>query len=347
MPLIEQKILRRISFDIFTRAGAPEEDARIISDHLVDSNLFGHDSHGVSRIPIYVKLMQHGHVGWDAISIQRETTSMLTIDGNGANGIVAMRKLVGISVDKCKKSGISVVGLHNVTHIGRVGDYSPRIARNGMVAMIFTNVGGVFVAPFGSAEMKLPPNPISMAVPRRNGPPLLLDTTLSVVAGGKIDQMRVKGEDLPDGWAIKPNGDYYHDAQNWRKGTTPDSGAVLPLGGLQFGHKGHALSMMMEMIVGPLTMAGTTQSEIAGNGILVIALNIDAFTDMDDFLNDVEAHVSYVNSAKPLPGIVRLYAPGEIESETYKDRFKDGIYVADLTWNELVETASNLDVNLI
>lgn len=343
MPVIQPEKLRSLCFDLFTTAGAPEDDARIISDHLVDSNLNGHDSHGVARAPTYVGIMQKAYVGWDAMHVQRETPIMVTMDGNGANGIVAMTKVVDLAVEKCRGAGVAVVGLQNVTHIGRVGDYPPRIAEQGMVAMVLTNVGGVFVAPFGSAEQKLPPNPIAMAVPRRNGPPLLLDTTLSVVAGGKIDQMRIKGEPLPDGWALNPDGSYFHDASSWRVG---GEAAVLPLGGLQFGHKGHSLSMMMEMIVGPLTMGGTTKGSTSGGGILVIAFDIDAFTDMDTFLDDVEAHVAHVNSAKPLPGVEKLYAPGEIEAEAYMKRSEEGIYVADLTWEELTETASKLGVDL-
>ncbi len=344
MPVIQHDPLRRLCFDLFKTAGAPEADARIISDHLVDSNLNGHDSHGVSRAPLYVELMQQEYVGWDASRVQRETPIMVTIDGKQANGIVAMRNVVDLAVDKCRGSGVAVVGLHNVTHIGRVGDYPPRIAEHGMVAMVLTNVGGVFVAPFGSAEQKLPPNPLAMAVPRRNGSPLLLDTTLSVVAGGKIDQMRIKGEPLPDGWAVNPDGSYFHDSASWRGIST--AAAVLPLGGLQFGHKGHALSMMMEMIVGPLTMGGTTKSSISGGGVLTIALDIEAFTNMDTFLDDVEAHVAYVNSAKPLPGVEKLYAPGEIEAEAYANRSRDGIYVADMTWDELTATASKLGVTV-
>ena len=216
-----------------------------------------------------------------------------------------------------------------------------RIADQGMVGMVLTNVGGVFMSPFGSADRRLPPNPLAMAVPRRDGPPLMLDMTLSAVAGGKIQQKKARNQPLPEGWLIDHKGNYVTDPDGF---DDADEVGMPPLGGLELGHKGHGLSMMMEAIVGPLSMAGVTRDGKAGNGVLFIAIDIESFTDMDTYTEEVEGLVEWVTSARPLPGIQRLYAPGEIEEETTRKRMAEGIDVPDSTWAELTSTAEELNV---
>ena len=199
MPTIHNDVLLELSFNILRAVGLPEEDAETVSEHLVTSNLKGHDSHGVARVPTYVEAMRKSYVRWESHEIVREAPALAVIDGHGANGIVAMRHVVDMVVDKARKTTFGAVGLSNVTHIGRVGDFPPRIAERDMIGMVWTNVGGVFTAPFGGVDRRMRPNPIAFAVPRRAGPPLMLDMTLSAVAGSKLKRahglgrLRVRG----------------------------------------------------------------------------------------------------------------------------------------------------------
>ncbi len=351
MPIVQHGVLRSLSSDIFKAAGVPEEDARIVSDHLVNSDLCGHESHGVWRIPRYVGDIKKRYVKWEEHEVLRETRSIAVIDGRGANGIVAVTRVRDIAVEKARASTIGVVGLHHVTHIGRLGDYPPRIAEQGMVGMVWTNVGGVFVAPFGSADRRLGPNPMAFAVPRRDGPPFMLDMSLSVVAGGKVRQKQVRNEPIPEGWLVDQQGRY---ATEGREFDNPEVG-VLPLGGLQFGHKGHGLAMMIEMIVGPLSLAGCTigmgaaQGWGAGRdagGIMVLAIDIESFTDLDTYAEQVEGFVQWVKSARPLPGVKEVYAPGEIEEETRQRRLTEGIDIPEPTWAAIGAVAGELSVRM-
>ena len=342
MPIVQHEVLRDLSFAVLNTAGIPEEDARLVADHLVRSNLNGHDSHGVARIPMYVSNMEGPYASWDDHQVLRDTPTIAIIDGRGANGIVAVTRALDTAVAKARTSTIGIVGLHNMTHVGRLGEYPVRIAEQGMVGMVLTNVGGVFMAPFGSADRRLPPNPIAFAVPRRDGPPLMLDMTLSAVAGGKVQQKRARNEPVPEGWLVDDQGHYVTDADRFMD---PDVG-MLPLGGLQLGHKGHGLSMMMEAIVGPLSLAGATRNGKAGNGVLIVAIDIESFTDLDTYTEEVEGMVGWVRSARPLPGFERVYAPGEIEEETQRRRLKDGIDLPESTWAEITAVAKELDVKV-
>jgi hydroxycarboxylate dehydrogenase B len=341
MPTIQHVPLRDLSLRIFLAAGMPEADAHIVADHLVNSNLVGHDSHGVWHLPRYARAVQRRYVPWEEREVLRENAAMVLIDGHGANGIVAVTRAVELAVAKARAATFGAVGLRGVTHIGRLGDYPPRIAERGMIGSVWLNGGGLFLAPFGSADRRLRPEPMAWAVPRRQGPPLMLDMTLSVVAGGKIEQKLVRGEAVPEGWLVNAEGEYVTDGERYRDG----SAGVLPLGGLQFGHKGHGLAMMVEMIVGPLSLAGCTKGEReGGNGVLILAIDIGAFTDLETYTAEVEAHVAWVGSARPLPGFSRVYAPGEIEEETRARRLQEGIAIPAPTWAEIAAVAEELGV---
>ena len=340
MPIVQHEVLRKLSYDVFMATGIPEQDARIVSDHLVTSNLVGHDTHGVWYVSRYAREMMERRVTWEDREVLRESPILEVFDGRGADGIVTLTRAVDIAVEKARQCTIGLVGVRNVTHMGRLGDYPPRIAKHGMVGMIWTNSGGLAVGPFGSAERKLRLAPIAYAVPRRDGPPLMLDMTLSVVAGGKVEQKIVRGEPIPEGWLVDDEGQYVTDGARYHA----SEAAILPLGGLQFGHKGHGMSMMMEMIVGPLTQAGCTDGEGGGGGMMIMAIDIESFTDLDTYKDQVEKHIAWVRSAKLLPGFDNIYAPGEIEEETRRRRLVEGIDVPDPTWAEIVEIAEELGV---
>ena len=340
MPIVQHDVLRGLASDLLHAAGVPGEDARIIGDHLVDANLVGHDTHGVWQIQGYVEQLADGYVGWDAREVVRESPVLQVFDAHGANGIATLTRATDIVIEKARQSTIGMVGLRDVTHMGRLGAYPPVIAEQGMVGMVWTNTGGLSVAPFGGVDRKLRLAPVSYAVPRRDGPPLMLDMTYSVVAGGKIIQKMVHGQQLPEGWVIDRDGNYVTDPSGWR---TPDV-AILPLGGLQFGHKGHGMSMMMEMIVGPLTLAGCTDGAGGGGGALLTAIDIEAFTDLDTYKAQVEEYVAWVRSSATIPGSGGVYAPGELEEESRARRLEEGIDVPEPTWADLAGTAAELGV---
>jgi uncharacterized oxidoreductase len=342
VPLLPHDLLRELGYRIFEAAGMPPADARIVSDHLVESNVVGHDSHGVWYFSRYARgVMRHGYVPWERREVLTEKPALVLIDGRGANGIVAVTRAAEIAVEKARAATFGAVGLRNITHIGRLGDYPARIAAHGMIGMVWMNGGGLFLAPFGSAERRLRPEPMAFGVPRRSGPPFVLDMTLSVVAGGKVEQKIVRNEPIPEGWLIDMEGRPVTDGERYREADV----GMLPLGGLQFGHKGHGLAMMVEMIVGPLTRAGCTKGERdGGGGTLILAIDIAAFTDLESYAAEVEGLVEWVASARTLPGVRRIYAPGEPEQETRRRLLETGIDVPEPTWAEITEVCGELGV---
>ena len=346
MPVIQHQPLRKLAFEVFRAAGLSGEDAGIVSEHLVDSNLAGHDSHGVWCLPRYVPGMRENYVTWEEREVLRETPCLAVIDCKGGNGIVATTRALDIAVEKARGTTFGFVGLRNTTHIGRLGDYTPRIAGQGMFGLVWLNGGGLFMTPNGSADRRLCPEPISFGAPRRNGPPFMLDVTMTTVAGGKIEQKIVRGDPMPDNWVIDRTGSSVSDAMQYRN--HPEETGVPPVGWPQFGHKGAGLAMMIEMLVGPLSHAGCTKGpdKGGGQGVMVLAIDIEAFTDLDTYKDEVEGLRDWVCSARPLPGVERVYAPGEIEEECRQKRLRDGIEIPEPTWEQIAAIAAELGVEV-
>ncbi len=344
MPTVSEPILRRFACDVAAATGIPAEDARTIGDHYVDSHLSGHDSHGVFFLVRLADAMINNYVRWEEREVVRDNPSMTIIDGKGAHGIIALTKAVEIAVDKARSATFGCVCLRGVGHIGRLGAFPPLIAAQGMLGMVWHNGGGIFLPPHGSADRRLRPEPIAFSAPRRNGlPPFMLDMTMSTVAGGKIEQKIARGEALPGGWLIDHEGADVTDPSRFHDA---DETAIPPLGGAQFGHKGFGLAMMVEMIVGPLSGAGCTNPDGSkGGGVMVLAIDISAFTDLETYQSEVEDLAAWVGSARPLPGVNKVYCPGEIEEETRQRRLGgEGIDLPDSLWLELTQLANQLGV---
>jgi uncharacterized oxidoreductase len=349
MPIVQHEELRRFGFEVFKSAGLPDDDAKIVSDHLVNSNLCGHDSHGVWFVPNYAWEMRERYKSWEDHKVIKDTPCLRVIDGNGANGIVAVTKAVDIAVEKARQATFGFVGLSHITHIGRLGEFPPRIAEQGMIGMIWLNGGGLFMTPFGSADRKLRPEPMAFSAPRKNGAPFVLDLTMCVVAGGKIEQKRIRKEPMPEGWVVDHKGNWVTDTKVYHE--DPEHTGVVPLGGMQFGHKGFGLAMMVEMLVGPLTGAGCTHTKDRGasrngDGTMILAIDIASFTELKTYQEDVEGLAEWVCGARPLPGFDKVYAPGEIEQEKKAKLIQDGIDVPDGTWEEFEKAAEEFQVAL-
>ena len=343
MPVVQHEVLRKFVYDMYIGAGGVEEDARIVSNHVVDANLMGHDSHGVINAPGYAGGMKGGPAA-DKMEIVRETPASAVINANGALGMVAARKAMELAVEKAKTNTIGAVGMHRNGHAGRMGEYPVIAANEGMVGIVLLNGGGRFMAPFGGSGRILPPNPIAISVPRKDGDPLVLDMTLSVVAGGKLLVKIARDEEIPEGWMIDSEGNPVTDPNAFRD--RGDDTAVLPLGGFQFGHKGFGLGFMIDAIAGGLSWAGCSRAEPTrgASGIVMMAIKIQDFIDLEDYQQEIEHLIEWAKSSPTLPGVEEIYVPGEFEARNREKRIREGIPIEETTWARLVEAAASYGV---
>ncbi|MBT5535933.1 Ldh family oxidoreductase, partial [Candidatus Poribacteria bacterium] len=207
MPVVDHTVLRDFGRSLYEAAGVPDDQAAIVTDHLVDSNLFGHDSHGMIHTPGYLGGIRAGTakpVG--DLKFVRNTPASAVIDADGGLGIVVARRAMEMAVDRAHEHTLGAVAVHSASHIGRLGAYPCDAAERDCVGVIMLNGGARCTAPFGGTAKRLPPNPIALAAPRHGGRPLMLDITTSMVALGKATMRRVRGEDMPEGWFIDGEG---------------------------------------------------------------------------------------------------------------------------------------------
>lgn len=349
MPLFKAEQLKNLSVGIFKAAGASDYEAEVVSQHLVNANLAGHDSHGVLRIPSYISMIKEGYKPYGYVSkivpgaqieIVKETETTALIDGHWGFGQVTAGKAMELAIEKAKKHGVGAVGVLHCNHIGRLGEYSMMAAKEDLIGFVVCNSGRL-VTPFGGIDRIMSTNPITMAIPAGKERDFLLDMATSVHAEGKVHVWRSKGEKLPDGWIIDKEGTPSNDPEDLYAG-----GAILPMG-RDVGYKGFGLAMIVDILAGALTGHGCTSGKeyIGGNGTFMMAIRIDCFMDLDTFKGRVDELVRNVKNSRKALGVDEILIPGEPEINSREERLKTGILVPEKTWEEIKETAKGFGVN--
>ena len=206
MPTLSANQLRTLSASIFIALGTPEADANLVADLLVEANLTGFDSHGVIRMPIYAKGIKTGAVKPSAeIKIVSETPSTATIDGGWNLGQVVAKYAMNVCIEKARKGVVGLVTARNSHHIGRLNTYAEMAMAQDMIGVVSVNSNSA-VAPYGGKSKQLGTNPLCFAIPSGEEPPMILDMATSVWAQGKIMVHQARGEKLPEGVFMDPEG---------------------------------------------------------------------------------------------------------------------------------------------
>jgi len=342
MPTFTAHQLRRVGQAIFKAVGTPRDVAQRVSDSLVTNNLMGHDSHGVIRIPSYLRKISEGQIVPQAQpEVVRETPTTALLDGHWAFGQVVAARGMEIAIAKAKGQNIAAVGMFHCPHIGRVGEYPSMAAQQGMIGIALCNSGppGGNVAPFGGRKPFFSTNPLALAVPAGEHPPLLVDFATSVVAEGKVRVARNRGKQIPQGWIVDSEGHPSTDPHDLYEG-----GALLPFGR----HKGYGLALFIDILGGILTGTGCTAMPDydGGNGTFVMAIDIQNFRPLAEFKASVDQLFAAVKEVPLAPGFEEILIPGEIEYRTQAQREREGIFVEEVTWAQIVEEAQGMGVDV-
>jgi uncharacterized oxidoreductase len=341
MPVLKAEQLHRIGMAIFQGAGASMDEAKQVMDLLIESNLVGHDSHGVIRIPTYIDLILKGKTKLGAkIEIIKETPTTALVNGNWGLGQIIARQTMNLAIEKARRNNVGIVSTYNCNHIGRMADYALMAAEQDMIGYCCVNAGPQ-VVPYGGRERMFNQSPLGWAIPAGQEPPFVLDISTSVSAGGKIAVARARGQKLPPGYIVDKDGNPSIDPEDYYRG-----GAGLPMGG-PVGYKGFGLAMVVDITSGLLSSRGAAYlGAERGQGVFQMAINIGAFRPIDEFKKEMDDLLRTVKNSKPAPGFKEILLPGEPERRTKEERRVKGIDVPQRTWDELVETAKKVKVDL-
>lgn len=309
-------------------AGMPDEDADLFVDGLVEADLRGHWSHGVVRIPPYVRALAAGVVNpTPRVDTVRRFGATALLDGDNGHGVVVGQVATDRAVDLAREHGAGIVAVRNSNHTGMLATHVLRAAHRNMIGY-FTSNGPAIMAPHGGREPRMGNAPFAYAIPRRTGDPIVLDMASSQVARGKVRMHADRGEPIPEGWAIDERGVPTRDAAAAMRGS------VVPMAG----YKGYGIALVTEILASVLPgaalsvempraflEAGSSMLDSWGSGHLAMAINLEAFSDPEDFKSEVDRLVTYMKGTPLAEGADSILVPGEPEWNTRRHRVRNGI----------------------
>ena len=344
MPAFAADRLQSVAESIFRRLGSPPEEARLVAHELVVADQMGLRSHGVIRIPSYVAYVADGEIRpgarWTVVS---DTGSVAVLDCGANFGQVGAMQALSMASAKARSSGVGAVVTKRCHHVGRLGSYVERGARDGLIclAMATTRRRGHFVVPWGGREGRLGTNPIAYGIPT-TGEPVVADFATSVIPEGAVRVSIDRGIELPEGAAIDADGRPTRDPKAFYG---PPIGALLPFGA-SVGYKGYALGLLAEALAGSLAGEHADDDSRPANGFWVLALDPVSFTPAGTFATLAADVVDYVKSSPAAPGSSGVLVPGEREARSRAATERAGIEVEPATWDRIVAEGEKLGLDI-
>lgn len=333
------------SLALLTAAGVPPHEADEVVRHLLFADLRGVDTHGTSRLKVYLTRMEAGVLGRSTrTSLLKETPISAVMDGNHGLGQVMCREATDLAIAKAKAHGIGMVTVKNGNHAGCMGYYTLLMAEAGLIGFACCNTPSN-MAPFGGMKAFFGTNPLSLAAPAGANRPFVFDMATTQVARGKIINAAREGKAIPEGWAITRDGLPTTDSKQALEGF------LLPMGGA----KGSALAYMVEILAGimsgaligpqlPRMLEATNAPQQVGHFFL--AFRPDLFMEMDEFQRRMDETMAAVRQVPPAPGFNQVFVPGDVEALKEAENRRLGIPIAPGTAREFAELAARYGVPL-
>ncbi len=343
---IDSVTLEEFATALLQADGFTSEESDITAKSLILSNLYGHDSHGIIRVPQYIDMRKRNVVKSGAqLIFEKDSPASCVIDADIGLGQVQMPRILDHLIEKSKDQGIVCAAVRNIGHTGRLGEWSEYAARRGRIAMIMNNDNGTVlaVAPPGTKTACTSTNPIAFGIPLSNEDIFSLDMSTSAVAIGKLSVARAADAQAPEGVLQDVNGILTTDPHAFF-----DGGTILPMGGVQ-GYKGFGLSMIVEMmsagLSGGLTSPAGEVGEAVSN-VIITLWNPAQFCGLNHMRTQAEKFIDFIRTAEPIsPGTcVRL--AGDRSKSTYKERLENGIPLSKGLIDKLKNTADIFDIKV-
>ena len=322
---------------ILSELGASPEDQELVAEATLDADLKGFTSHGLGRFPQYIISIEAGTINLkDNITIETETPAIALINGNSGFGQAVSYKAMQIAIKKAKEVGIACVGVHNSNHFGVTGFYSDLALRENCIGLVIANTDPA-IAPLGASEALIGTNPLALGIPSDSY--ITVDMATSATARGKILESKRKGIDIPDGWALDKDGNPTNDPEKALEGS------LLPFGGF----KGYALSVLIEILTGPLVHAGyghgvtgtASPTKNCTKGDLYVVIDPSKFGDFDEFKANTEDFISQIRATGENVAI-----PGDLEVKRISEAEKNGVAIDEKLYEQLKEICDNLNINI-
>ncbi|WP_431274066.1 malate/lactate/ureidoglycolate dehydrogenase [Variovorax ureilyticus] len=347
---IQASTLRKHVAAIVQAAGSSPAEAEQVAANLVLANLSGHDSHGVGMVPRYVDAVAEGGLKPNAaVQVKLDAGAMLALDGQHGYGQIVGVQAMELGIARAKQNGSCIVSLAESHHLGRIGHFAEMATAQGLVSMHFVNVlSRPVVAPWGGGDGRFGTNPCCIGVPLAGAAPFILDFATSRVAQGKMRVAHNKGERVPAGYLIDEHG-----------APTNDPGVVVvPQSNGLFGalmtfgeHKGYGMAVACELLGGALTGGGTWHrpadtARTVLNGMLTVLIDPAKLGTEATFEHEARAFIDWLRQSPPGAGFDTVQIAGEPERKARAARERDGIWLDDATWREIVDAGKKVGITV-
>lgn len=341
----DPRALQAFITSAFSTCGMSDAQATKAAGLMVQADMMGQDGHGVFRLPQYIKRIQAGglNVAPTFRTLQERTATAL-IDGDNGLGHLVMSHATELAMRKAATTGVAWVGAQHSNHAGPASLYAMMPLKRDMIGLYVAVGSANHLPPWGGTEMLLSTNPIAVAIPSANNPPIVLDMATTVAAYGKVKTAAQRGEMMPEGWMIDRQGKPLTDPAR------ASEGFLLPIGG----PKGYGLSLIFGILAGTLNGAAFGRDVIDFNadaksttntGHFVLALDIAAFADPDEFKAGIDKVWDEMKSSPRLPGVDDIRLPGERLARVTAERTTNGIPLAEALRAQLDDLAAALGID--
>jgi L-2-hydroxycarboxylate dehydrogenase (NAD+) len=328
----------------FETVGMPATDARTVAALMAQADLQGSEGHGVIRLPQYVRRIRAGGVNLcPEIRVVKERAGMALIHGDNGMGHLVAKRAAELAIEKARSSGVAWVGTQWSNHAGPASLYARMPLAHDMIGLYFAVGNANHLPPWGGLEMLLSTNPIAAAIPAGEEAPVVLDMATTVAAYGKVKAKAARGEMMPEGWMIDREGKPLTDPK--RAG----EGFLLPIGG----YKGYGLALVVGLIAGTLNQAAMGKDVIDFNhdeasatntGQAIVAIDPAAFGDLAQFKAAVDKLVRDLRASERMPGVERVWMPGEQSHARTVAQRREGIAIAPQLMQTLDRLAEELEI---
>jgi len=305
-------------------SGMPEDRARDVADILVEADLLGHDTHGLQLLPAYLQHIEAGQMTLEGEPITlADRGAVVNWDGRRLPGPWLVLRAMEIATARAKTYGSGTVTIGRSHHIACLAAYLKRAADNGLVMLLLTSApSGASVAPYGGLRSVFSPSPIAIGFPTAEGP-VLVDVSTSITTNGLTSRLRREGKRLPHPWLIDENGEPSDDPEVL---AAPRKGTILPLGGLDAGHKGYGLALLVEVLTAGLAGRGRADPpEPLDGSVFVQILDPEAFGGAKDFHRQMDWVARACVDNPPRKGFDRVRLPGQRGLARRAQQLQDGV----------------------
>ncbi|MCX7312404.1 MAG: Ldh family oxidoreductase [Hyphomicrobiales bacterium] len=314
--------------DAMVAVGMPSADAAKVAELMLEADLTGADAHGVFRLPQYVRRIKAGGVNPKAnVTVAQTASATATVDGDNGMGHLVMQRAADTAVALAKQNGVAWVGARRSNHAGAAGTYAAMALPHDMIGIYSAVANANHMPAWGAAESLLSTNPIAIALPAGQEPPVVLDIATTVVSYGTVKAAKLQGKPMPEGWMVSAT-----DGKPITDSAKSGNGLLLPIGG----HKGSGLALVLGLLAGVLNGAAFGREVVDFNaddesecntGHFIIALDVSRFLPIDVFKAQIDRQLRDLRSSKVLPGFDSIRLPGEQRRSRRAERLRDGVPV--------------------